>query len=45
MGEEDLYESISLDGVQVFIKYDIKDKQIKIVNRITADPYSYPSKS
>lgn len=34
MGQEDLHESIILDGAPVFITYDIENKQIKIVNRI-----------
>ena len=34
MGQEDLHESIILDGAPVFIRYDIENKQIKIVNRI-----------
>lgn len=34
MGKGDLHESIMLDGMPVFIKYDLENKQIKIVNRI-----------
>ncbi len=34
MGKEDLNEAIILDGAPVFIKYDIENKQIKIVDRI-----------
>jgi hypothetical protein len=34
MGKGDLHESIVLDGVPVFIKYDFENKQIKIIDRI-----------
>lgn len=34
MGKGDLHESIILDGVPLFIKYDFENQQIKIVGRI-----------